>query len=426
MDKIPLLFTGKRSLMIDKQLLTGVIVLMTLSIVMSYSLSTYTVLHFHFEDLHFFIRQTASVLVGLVAMTLLSRLDPDIWFDRIGFMLFFLFFLLMIAMQFMPASMVKAVGGANRWIDLGPASIAPVEFFKVGFVFFLSWSFARKMMITKKLSLWVEFKMLLPYLFLFGVAALLIAVFQKDLGQVVVLAGTLAVLFVFSGRSMKFFWVMLTTGLAAFVGLILLEPHRMNRILSWWSTVQDGILAFFPFEAAQRLHIAAGKEPYQISNSLNAIQNGGFFGQGLGNGQFKLGYVSEVHTDFVLAGLTEEFGFAGLLFVVLTFLFIVFRLNKIAADVREPRYALFAVGVALLIGLALIINSYGISGMTPIKGIAVPFLSYGGSQIVANSIAIGMVLMISKKRVRRKKLDKEVNSVVKEPIQEPAIEKEQG
>ena len=412
--------------MIDKQLLAGVVVLMTLSIVMSYSLSTYTILHFHFQDLHFFIRQAVSVSVGLVVMTLLSRLDPDIWFDRIGFMLFFLFFLLMIAMQFMPASMVKAVGGANRWIHLGPASIAPVEFFKVGFVFFLAWSFARKMMITKKLSLWVEFKMLLPYLFLFGVAALLIAVFQKDLGQVVVLAGTLAVLFVFSGRSMKFFWMMLTTGLAAFVGLILLEPHRMNRILSWWSTVQDGILAFFPFEAAQRLHIAAGKEPYQISNSLNAIQNGGFFGQGLGNGQFKLGYVSEVHTDFVLAGLTEEFGFTGLLFVILTFLFIVFRLNKIAADVKEPHYALFAVGVALLIGLALIVNSYGISGMTPIKGIAVPFLSYGGSQIVANSIAIGMVLMISKKRVRRKKLDKEANSAAKEPIQEPVIEKEQG
>ena len=110
-----------------------------------------------------------------------------------------------------------------------------------------------------------------------------------------------------------------------------------------------------------------------------------------------------MHTDFVLAGLTEEFGFVGLVLVILAFLFIIFRLNKIAADVREPRYALFTVGVALLIGLALIVNGYGISGMTPIKGIAVPFLSYGGSQIVANSIAIGMVLMISKKRVFRKK-----------------------
>lgn len=401
--------------MIDKQLLTGVIVLMTLSIVLSYSLSTYTILHFHFTDLHFFIRQSISVLVGLIVMVVLSKLDPDIWFGRIGFALFILFFILMVAMQMMPASTVKAVGGAKRWIHLGPAAIAPVEFFKVGFVFFLSWSFARKLVTDQKLSLWVEFKMLLPYLFVFAFAVLLIAVFQKDLGQVVVLAGTLMVLFVFSGRSMKFFMVMLATGLVAFVGLILMAPHRMKRVLSWWSTVQDTILSFFPFEAAQRFHIEAGKEPYQISNSLNAIHNGGFFGQGLGNGQFKLGYVSEVHTDFVLAGLTEEFGFVGLVLVILVFLFIVFRLNKIAADVREPRYALFTVGVALLIGLALIVNSYGISGMTPIKGIAVPFLSYGGSQIVANSIAIGMVLMISKKRVRRKKPEKETNNVAKEP-----------
>lgn len=392
----------------DKQLLVGVMILMTLSMVMSYSLSTYTVLHFHYDDLHFFIRQAVTVSVGLVLIFVLSRLDPDFWFGKIGFTLFFLFFFLMIAMQFMPPSLVKAVGGAKRWIQLGPISIAPVEFFKIGFVFFLSWSFARKMTSDQKLSLWVEFKMLLPYLVIFGFAVLLIAIFQKDLGQIVVLAGTLAVLFVLAGRSMKFFWVMLTIGLVAFVGLIKMAPHRMDRVLSWWSTVQDTILAFFPFEAAQRLHIGAGKEPYQISNSLNAIQNGGLFGQGLGGGQFKLGYVSEVHTDFVLAGLTEEFGFAGLFLVILTFLFIVFRLNKIAANIKEPQYALFTVGVALLIAFALIVNSYGISGMTPIKGIAVPFLSYGGSQILANSIAIGMVLMISTKRIRRKRVGREV------------------
>jgi len=397
--------------MIDKQLLTGVIVLMTLSMVMSYSLSTYTILYYHYPDLHFFVRQAGAVLVGLLIMVVLSKLDPDRWFGRIGFTLFFVFFIMMIAMQFMPASMVKAVGGAKRWIHLGPVSIAPVEFFKVGFVFFLSWSFSRRIINFDKLSLWEEFKVLLPYLFVFSLAVILIAVFQKDLGQVVVLAGALAILFVFAGRSMKFFMVMLSMSLVAFAGLILVAPHRMKRVLSWWSTVQDTILSIFPFEALRGLHVDPGREPYQISNSLNAIENGGFLGQGLGGGQFKLGYVSEVHTDFVLAGLTEELGLLGLTAVVLVFLFIVFRLNKIAADLKEPRYALFTVGVALLIGLALIVNSYGISGMTPIKGIAVPFLSYGGSQILANSIAIGMVLMISKKRVRRKEPEAEMQTV---------------
>jgi cell division protein FtsW len=87
-------------------------------------------------------------------------------------------------------------------------------------------------------------------------------------------------------------------------------------------------------------------------------------------------------------------------------MFLVFRLKKIAGDLREPEYYLFSVGVSLLISLALIINSYGVSGITPIKGIAVPLLSYGGSQIVANSVAIGMVLMLSKKRQKWKYLTK--------------------
>ncbi len=386
--------------MIDNRLLIAVVALMTLSLVMSYSLSTYTVLHYHMGLFNFFIRQSISVFIGIILIMILSKMDPDKWFDRIGFTLFFLFFFLLIAMQFMPVSMVKAVGGAKRWVHIGPASIAPVEFFKVGFVFFLSWSFSRKMISDESLSLWVEFKMLLPYLSIFAIVVVLIAVFQKDLGQVVVLAGTLAILFLVVGRSFKFFLVMMMVALASFIGLIIAAPHRVKRVLSWWSTVQDTILSFLPFEAAQKLHIEVTREPYQISNSLNAIYNGGFLGQGLGNGQFKLGYVSEVHTDFVLAGITEELGFLGLLLVIMTFVFIIFRLNKIASEIVEPRYALFSIGIGLLIGLALIVNSYGISGMTPIKGIAVPFLSYGGSQIVANSIAIGMVLMVSKKMIR--------------------------
>ncbi len=404
--------------MIDKKLLTGVVILMMLSLVMSYSLSTYTVLHFHFQDLHFFIRQSASVVVGLILIFILSRLNPDFWFNKVGFALFFLFFFLMIAMQFMPGSMVKAVGGAKRWINLGPLSIAPVEFFKVGFVFFLSWSFSRKLLDQKSKRLIDEIRMFIPYLLLFGIVVVLIAILQKDLGQVVVLAGTLLALFILTGRSMKFFLLFTLMSFGGFVALIAAAPHRMQRILSWWSTVQDSILALFPFEALKTLHIGTVKEPYQIANSLNAIQNGGFFGQGLGNGQFKLGYVSEVHTDFVLAGLTEEFGFVGLVFVMFTFLFIVFRLNKIAGAVQRPRFALFSVGIGLLIGLALIVNSYGISGMTPIKGIAVPFLSYGGSQIVANCIAIGMVLMISKSRVLGKKPQEEVMNSRKKPIVE--------
>ncbi len=384
--------------MIDKPLLGAVIALLILSMVMSYSLSAYTVLYFGYDDFHFFIRQAISIAIGFTAMVILSKLDPDRWFVPLGLTIFVLSFLAMIAMQFLPSSLVNEVGGAKRWIKLGPMSIAPVEFFKVGFVFFLAWSFSRKLLERRNMRFWEELKAFAPYLGLFLIAVMLIAIFQKDLGQVVVLGATLMVLFLFVGSSLKFFFTMMSGVFVAFVTLILLAPHRMARIKSWWVTVQDSILSLFPFESLQRLRVESSvKEPWQISNSLNAIHNGGFFGQGLGNGQFKLGYLSEVHTDFILAGITEEFGFLGLSLVVMTILFIIFRIFKIASKVENPMYYLFSIGVGLLIAFAFILNAYGISGITPIKGIAVPFLSYGGSHILALSIAIGMVLMISKK-----------------------------
>jgi len=383
--------------MIDKPLLTGIMILLTLSLVMSYSLSTYTVVHFGYADFHFFIRQSIAIFMGLLVMIILSKLEADIWFSRIGLVIFFSFFLLMIVMQFMPTSLVNEVGGAKRWIKVGSMSIAPVEFFKVGFVFFLAWSFSRKFSDKSKMAFIEEVRAFAPYLLMFLVAVVLIAVFQKDLGQVFVLGATLMVLFLFVGSSLKFFFSILSMVLLSFVGLIFFAPHRMIRIKSWWGTVQDSILSIIPFESVQTLRVETGREPYQISNSLNAIHNGGFFGEGLGNGQFKLGYLSEVHTDFILAGITEELGFFGLLLVTMTMIFIIFRIFKIASRVKNAMYYLFSIGAGLLIAFAFILNAYGISGITPIKGIAVPFLSYGGSHILAICVAMGMVLMVSKK-----------------------------
>lgn len=371
--------------------------LLTLSLVMSYSLSTYTVVYLEYNDFHFFKRQSIAIFIGFMVMVILSKLEPDIWFSRIGLVLFIGFFIVMIAMPFLPENLVNEAGGAKRWIRIGPISLAPVEFFKIGFVFFIAWSFTRKLLGNHKMGFFEEFRMYAPYLFMFLIAVLLIAVFQKDLGQVVVLGATLMVLFLFIGSSLKFFFTLLSAVFMAFVALIFLAPHRMARIKSWWGTVQNDILSLFPFESLQTLRVEEGKEPYQISNSLNAIHNGGYWGEGLGNGQFKLGYLSEVHSDFVLAGITEELGFLGLLLVVGIVLFIVFRIFIIAAKVKNPVYYLFSIGAGLLIAFAFLLNAYGISGITPIKGIAVPFLSYGGSHILASCVTIGMILMISKK-----------------------------
>jgi cell division protein FtsW len=394
--------------MIDRSLLFAVMALLGFSIILSYSLPIYTVVYYEYDSNHFLIRQAVAVGVGFVMIITLSWLNPNRWFNGIGLGLFGVFFFLLIMMQFLPSSIVNAVSGAKRWIQLGSFSIAPVEFFKIGFVFFLAWSFSRKLLDREKMSFKEEIKVFLPYIIVFFVAVLLIAILQKDLGQVVVLGGTLAVLFLFAGSSFKFFITLLGSALMGMGALILSAPHRIQRVASWWGGVQDTVLAIFPFEVVQDLKVQAYEEPYQISNSLNAIHNGGFWGKGLSGGQFELGYLSEVHTDFVLAGIAEEFGFVGILLVTGLTLFITYRIFKIAAMVQNPTHYLFSVGVGLIIALSFIINSFGITGLFPIKGIALPFLSYGGSHIMASSFAIGLILMISKERVSKEEIDQKL------------------
>ncbi len=383
--------------MADRRLFMIVSLLITMGIVAVYSLSSYVVLHFDYNPYHFLIRQAIFGIFSIILIWSIAQLEPDIWLHRIGLLLFIGGTAAMVAMPFLPASLVSEVGGASRWIKLFGFSLAPVEFFKVGFVYFLAWSFSRKLGHHAKIGLLAEFRRFAPYAVIFILVMVLIAIIQKDFGQVVVLAMTLLFMLFLAGSSFKFFLSLIMGALLFFAFFILTAEHRILRIRSWWSQAQDTILAIFPESIASELRVESFDEPYQIGHSLNAINNGGIFGTGLGNGTFKLGFLSEVHTDFILAGIAEEFGFIGVLVVTVMFMWMIKRIFTIANRSRNNIYYLFSVGIALLLSFAFLINAYGISGLTPIKGISVPFLSYGGSTILAASIGIGMVLMVSKK-----------------------------
>ncbi|MBD3808637.1 MAG: FtsW/RodA/SpoVE family cell cycle protein, partial [Epsilonproteobacteria bacterium] len=225
--------------MIDKTLYISVVVAMLFSLVMVFSLSTYPVLYNEYPVYHFLIRQIVAVLIGFLMIMALSRLNPDKWFNKIGLSVFLLFFIIMIAMPFLPTSMVSDTGGAKRWIGFGFFKITPVEFFKVGFVFFLAWSFSRKILHRQNMTFSEEFAAYLPYLIVFIISAVLIAVLQKDLGQTMVLAVTLIVMFIFAGSSLKFFLFLIGTGFVGLIILIKTAPHRVQRVMEWWATVQD-------------------------------------------------------------------------------------------------------------------------------------------------------------------------------------------
>lgn len=379
----------------DRQLFTLVTLLIFISVILSYILTPYTTLLFDVNEFHFALRQTVFALLGITIIFTLSRLNPDKWLKIIGFTLFFTSLSLMIAMPFLPESIVSAVGGAKRWIKIAGFSLAPVEFFKVGFIYFLAWSFSRKLGDHGGMGLTKEFKRFIPYGVVFVAAMFIIAFLQKDLGQVVVLGLTLLFMLIFAGSSFRFFLTILSGITIAIVIFVLTAEHRILRIKSWWALAQNSVLEMFPPSIADKLRVPVEVEPYQIGNSLNAIHNGGFFGVGIGNGTFKLGFLSEVHTDFVLAGLSEEFGFLGVLFVVIIFLWMLQRIFKVANRTEDKSVYLFSIGIGLILAFSFLVNAYGISGITPIKGLSVPFLSYGGSAMLGASFGVGMVLMAS-------------------------------
>ncbi|MDD3325046.1 MAG: FtsW/RodA/SpoVE family cell cycle protein [Sulfurospirillaceae bacterium] len=366
------------------------------SILFSLSLPVFTTLFFSYNEWHFFTRQFIVGIVCIFVMWGISQLNPDKYLPYIGFFIFFSCLLLMGIMHYLPESLVTSSGGAKRWIRFPGFSFAPVEFFKIGFVYFLAWSFARRLDENKK-SLIDEMKLILPYLAVFVLVIYLIAVMQNDLGQVVVLALTLAVMAFFAGTSLQLFMLSILGSIVVFLIAIFTSHHRIVRIKTWWATIQNMVLSLFPENIANALRVENAPEPYQISHSLNAIKHGGLIGEGLGNGLFKLGFLSEVHTDFVLAGISEEIGSLGVAFITLVVFMIIYRIFRIAGRSTNRVYYLFSIGIGLLITFSFLMNAYGITSITPIKGISVPFISYGGSSILAISLGIGMVLMVSKR-----------------------------
>jgi cell division protein FtsW len=202
----------------------------------------------------------------------------------------------------------------------------------------------------------------------------------------------------FAGISVRFFTVLGAFSVAMAIVLIRFSENKLARFKLWWSHVQDFVLRLLPDNIADFLRAEKMPEQYQLSHSLNAINHGGLFGNGIGNGLEKLGPLSEIHTDFVLAGISEEIGAIAVIIIALIFFVIIHTIFKIANRCENKTHTLFALGVGFLMIFApFMINAFGIMGITPIKGIAVPFISYGGSSLLATSIGIGMVLMISKK-----------------------------
>ncbi|WP_373312611.1 stage V sporulation protein E [Heyndrickxia oleronia] len=346
------------------------LLLLTVGLIMVYSASAIWA-NYKFDDSLFFAkRQLLFAGVGVLAMFFIMNVDYWTWRSWAKSILIICFVLLVLVL-------IPGIGmernGSRSWIGVGAFSIQPSEFIKLAMIAFLA-----KFLSEQQKYITTVKKGLVPSLSLVFLAFGMIML-QPDLGTGTVMLGTCVIMIFIAGARILHFAILGLIGVAGFVALILSAPYRMARITSFLDPWQDPQGAGF-----------------QIIQSLFAIGPGGLFGLGLGESRQKFFYLPEPQTDFIFAILAEELGFIGGTFVLLLFALLLWRGIRIALGAPDLYGSFLAVGIISMVAIQVMINIGVVTGLMPVTGITLPFLSYGGSSLTLMLMAIGVLLNISR------------------------------
>lgn len=357
------------TLLYDRQLLWIMLALAAIGTVMVTSASMPVGERLMGNPFHFVIRHGLYLLLSLTIAGFILTLPMSRWEAANGWLC-----LAAIMMLIAVLLVGHSVNAATRWIRIGPMTLQVAEFAKLFFFIFLASYLHRRHDEVRK-----NLKGFFKALILLGIISVLLLM-QPDLGTVIVVAMTsMGMLFLAGARITQFFAVVLTL-LIALLALIIFEPYRMRRVASFWNPWDD------PFGSG-----------YQLTQSLMAFGRGDWFGQGLGNSVQKLQYLPEAHTDFIVSILAEELGFIGVLVTVLLLFALVVKalfLGQRALRQKRPFSGYLAHGIGIWFGFQTIVNVGAAAGVIPTKGLTIPFISYGGSSLLAMTIALAILLRI--------------------------------
>lgn len=258
----------------------------------------------------------------------------------------------------------RKVGGASRWLQIGSVSIQPAECLKICTLLFLVSILTTKTIPYK--TRWMHGLLLM--------LAPIAIILQKDLGTtVVVLCGCAAILFM-SGLAKRYFVTIAAFACTSLTIAILMEPYRIKRITTFLNPFKDPLGSGF-----------------QIIQSFVAVANGGIFGRGIGESQQKLFFLPEAHTDFILAVIAEEMGFIGVLILSALYAILFYAILRLVLVGQKHQDRLIATGVFAVLVITTVINMGVVAGALPTKGLPLPFISNGGTAIIANYFMIGLV-----------------------------------
>ena len=323
--------------------------------------------------LHFLWRQSAALAVGIACGTVVALIDPRYW-ERFA-NLVFLAGIAALSAVLIPGLGLKA-NGAVRWLDLGVVTFHPGEAMKIAFVVYLAAYLARH---GDNVRLYGR-QALVPIVVFGLIGALLLA--EPDFGTVVVLGFTLLGMLFIAGVPFRTFAAWSGALVIAMTVLAVAEPYRMRRLLTFLA----------PFDTPYG-------DGFQLVQALIAVGRGEWFGAGLGGSVQKLFYLPAAHTDFLFAVVGEELGLVGMAAVIGLFAVLIFRAFVIAGraiDSGQPFNAHLAYGLGLSLGIQAWINIGVNLGALPTKGLALPFMSYGGNNLVASCVALGLLVRIDR------------------------------
>jgi len=361
---------------IDQTLVWVVVALLMWGMVMVYSASIAMPDNPKFakySQTHFLVRHIISISIGFGVALLAFQVPLETWGKNARPLV--ILALVPVALVLIPF-IGKGVNGARRWISLGVINFQPSEFAKLAVIIYASDYMVRKMEVKERF-----FRAVLPM----GAAVALAGIFllaEPDMGAFLVIAIIAMGILFLGGVNARMFFLILAILIFAFAMMIAASPWRRERIFAYLD----------PWDPTHTL----GKG-YQLSHSLIAIGRGEIFGVGLGGSVEKLHWLPEAHTDFLLAVIGEEFGLVGVVAVIGMFLWLSRRIMVIGrqALALERTFAgLVAQGIGIWIGFQSFINMGVNLGALPTKGLTLPLMSYGGSAILMNLIAIAIVLRI--------------------------------
>ncbi len=349
--------------------------LLALGLVMLYSSSMSQV------GAHYLMLQLIWCAFGFVLCVAATTLDYQ-WLKKAAWPLFIIaVVLLALVLLPLPHGITKRINGAHRWFILPGMRLQPSEFAKLALVIMLAWYCERS---QRHMHTWKR-GVVLPGLIIASVLGLVFV--EPDRGTTILLAAVSGALLLLAGARWKYIVPPVILGVLALGISILFDPMRLKRIFSWWDLEEhkDGV-------------------GYQAYQAMIALGSGGWTGLGLGNGRQKLGFVPEDHTDFILSIIGEELGLMATLFILLSFVIIVICGIYIALNARDPFGFLLGSGVTLLIGLQAAINIGVVTSALPNKGLPLPFISYGGSNLMAMLTCVGILFSIARHAQVREKI----------------------